>query len=99
MSNKVFVGGIPWSADDSDLEMAFSHLGTVKEAKVILDKDTGRSRGFGFVTFEDEAEAASAVEVGELTMDGRTVRIDLAEDKGRGGGGGGRRGGGGGRRG
>jgi len=92
MSSKVFVGGIPFSADDSDLEMAFSHFGTVKQAKVITDRDTGQSRGFGFVTFDTEQEAQEAISIGTLDMDGRKVRIDAANDDDRGG----RRGGGGG---
>ena len=96
MSKKVFCGGLPWAADDSDLEAALSHFGNVQEARVITDRDTGRSRGFGFVTFELDEDAAEACRVGEIemTMDGRTrtVRIDHAEDKPRrdGGGGGGR---------
>jgi len=97
MSKKVFCGGLPWSADDSDLSAAMSHFGAVEDAKVITDRETGKSRGFGFVTFASEEDAAQAVAAATITMDGRTVRIDHAEDKGRGGGGR-RDGGGGGKR-
>lgn len=95
MSKKVFCGGLPWAADDSDLEAALSHFGNIQEAKVVLDRETGKSRGFGFVTFELEEDAASAVRVGEVEMDidgrRRTVRIDAANERPpRGGGGGGR---------
>ena len=86
-NNKVFVGGLPWSVDDGDLEAAFSHLGEVSEAKVIIDKDTDKSRGFGFVTFADPDDAQSAVDLEELEVEGsdgrkRTVNINFAEDKG-----------------
>lgn len=98
MSKKVFAGGLPWDADDSDLSAAFSHFGPVEEAKVILDRDTSKSRGFGFVTFADEADAKEAVTVGSIEMNiagrNRTVRIDEANDKPQRGGGGGGRGGG-----
>ena len=101
MSKKVFAGGLPWEAEDSDLSAAFSHFGPVEDAKVIMDKETGKSRGFGFVTFADDADADEACNIGEIEMNvggrNRTVRIDQANDRPeRGGGGGGRSGGGGG---
>lgn len=93
MSKKVFCGGLAWATDDVGLQMAMTEFGTVKEAKVITDRDTGKSRGFGFVTFENEADAQTAVQAGSIQLDGRSVRIDQAEDKPRRGGGGGRQGG------
>lgn len=99
MSNKIFCGGLAWATDEHGLQTAMNEFGPVREVKVITDRDTGRSKGFGFVTFEDAAGAESAVAAGSIQLDGRTVRIDQAEDKprggGRGGGGGGGRGGGG----
>lgn len=80
MSKKVFCGNLPWRVDESDLQIAMTKFGRVKEAKVLTDRDTGRSRGFGFVTFEDEAEAEQAVAAGKIELDGRTVRIDRAND-------------------
>ena len=83
------------------LQMALTEFGPVKEAKVITDRDTGRSRGFGFVTFEDEGDAAQAVQAETMQLDGRTIRIAAADEKpqrgggGRGGGRGGRDDGGG----
>ncbi|MCB9526627.1 MAG: RNA-binding protein [Myxococcales bacterium] len=103
MSNKLFVGGLAWATDDNSLRNAFESFGEVTEAKVILDRETGRSRGFGFVTFADNASAVSAVEaMNNQELDGRTIRVDLAQERARsprpggGGGGGGHRGGGGG---
>jgi RNA recognition motif-containing protein len=96
MSNKLFVGGLSWGTDDHALRSAFEAYGAVTEAKVISDRDTGRSRGFGFVTFSDAKDAAAAIAAADGTdLDGRTIRVNLAEEKPRrndrgGGGGGGR---------
>ncbi|CAI5532560.1 unnamed protein product [Closterium sp. Naga37s-1] len=94
--NKLFIGGLAWEADEKALADAFSAYGTVEEAKVIRDRFTGRSRGFGFVSFASDEEAASALEgVNGKELSGRTVRVDYASNRteGGGGGGGGRRGG------
>jgi RNA recognition motif-containing protein len=96
MSKKLFVGGLSWDTDDDGLRRAFEQFGDVTDAKVIKDRDTGRSRGFGFVTFAEASDASNALnEMNGTTLDGRTIKVDTAEDKG--GGGGGRGGGGGGR--
>ena len=97
MGNKLFVGGLSWDTDDNSLRDAFAAHGTVTDAKVILDRDTGRSRGFGFVTMSSDSEAADAVAALDgQPIDGRNVRVNEAQERSRGGGGGGRRGGGGG---
>jgi cold-inducible RNA-binding protein len=96
-SKKLFVGGLAWETSDASLSDAFRQYGEVVEAKVITDRDTGRSRGFGFVTFEDEGAAASALQaMNGRDLDGRTLRVDMASEQSRGGGGrsGGRDGGG-----
>ena len=94
MGKKVFVGGLSWNTNDDTLRQAFERFGHVDEAKVIQDRDTGRSRGFGFVTFGDEQSALDAVSgMNGKELDGRTVKVNEAEDKPRGGGGGGGRGG------
>ena len=90
MSTKIFVGGLSWGTDDDGLRDAFGAYGEVTDAKVITDRDTGRSRGFGFVTFTTEDEAADAIEsMNGAELDGRTLRVDSAHDKRSGGGGGG----------
>ncbi len=106
MSKKLFVGGLSWGTTDEGLHAAFSQFGEIVEAKVITDRETGRSRGFGFVTFTDEEAGAKAIsEMDGSDMDGRTIKVNEAQDKpvrsgggrgGRGGYGGGRGGGGGG---
>jgi len=84
MSNKLFVGGLSWGTDDQSLRDAFAIHGDVSEAKVILDRDSGRSRGFGFVTFVDASGASAAIEaLNGQTLDGRNIRVNLAEDKPR----------------
>ncbi len=96
MSKKLFVGGLSWDTDDSGLRTAFEEHGPVVEAKVITDRETGRSRGFGFVTYQHGEDAQSALEaMNGVELDGRTLRVDTANERPRGGGGGG--GGGGGR--
>lgn len=100
MSKKLFVGGLSWNTTDDGLRSAFENFGPVTDAKVITDRDTGRSRGFGFVTFQDAEDGKKAMaEMDGRELDGRQVRVNEAQDKrdrGGGGGGGGGRGGGGG---
>jgi RNA recognition motif-containing protein len=91
MSNKLFVGGLSWDTSDDGLRHAFEAHGQVTDAKVISDRDTGRSRGFGFVTFSTASEAAGAITAMDGSdLDGRTIRVNEANDRGAGGGGGGR---------
>jgi RNA recognition motif-containing protein len=102
MGKKLFVGGLSWNTTDDGLLDAFSAFGEVTDAKVITDRDTNRSRKFGFVTFTDSDAAATAIaQMDGTELDGRTIRVNEAEDRGPrgggGGGGGGRGGGGGGR--
>jgi cold-inducible RNA-binding protein len=109
MSKKLFVGGLSWGTTDEGLHQAFERFGEIVEAKVITDRETGRSRGFGFVTFaNDEGATSAASEMNGAQLDGRTIRVNEAENQaqrrggsggGRGGPRGGHRGGGGGHRG
>lgn len=91
---KIYVGNLPFSIDDAALEELFKQHGQVDSAKVISDRDTGRSRGFGFVEMEDDEEANKAIEaVNGTEMEGRTLTVNKAKPKAkrerRGGGGGG----------
>ena len=61
MGNKLYVGNLPYSYRDSDMEQAFSQYGTVSSAKVMMERDTGRSKGFGFVQMGSQAEAEAAI--------------------------------------
>src|SRR3954447_17678224 len=107
VGKKLYVGNLTYSVSDSDLEQLFSQFGTVQSAQVIQDRDTGRSKGFGFVEMDSEAEAQAAIDgLHDQEHGGRRLTVNEAkprEDRGGGGGGyggGGRgRGGGGGDRG
>ena len=82
MGNKLFVGGLSWDTDDNGLRNAFERFGSLTEVKVILDRDTGRSRGFGFVTFDDpQAAQQAAEEMDGAELDGRNLRVNEAADR------------------
>jgi RNA recognition motif-containing protein len=84
MSKKLFVGGLSWNTSDAGLRDAFDAHGDVTDAKVVLDRETGRSRGFGFVTFSDPSAADAAIRALDgSTLDGRTIRVNEAENKPR----------------
>ncbi|CAK8569253.1 unnamed protein product [Lathyrus sativus] len=95
---RCFVGGLAWATDTDALEKAFSTFGEIVESKVILDRETGRSRGFGFVTFASEQSMKDAIEgMNGQDLDGRNITVNEAQSRGGYGGGGGGYGGGGGR--
>jgi cold-inducible RNA-binding protein len=97
---KLFVAGLPNDFDDVDLKEMFELYGTVNFAKIVMDRETGRSKGFGFVDMPDEAEAKGAIEtLDNASIRGKKMAVKEADESGRGGGGGGDRGGGGGYRG
>jgi RNA recognition motif-containing protein len=92
--SKLFIGGLAWHTDDIALRAKFEEFGQVEEAVVVKDRDTGRSRGFGFVRYASDAEADTAMQnMNNIEFDGRTIRVDKASDRAGGGGGGGGRGG------
>ena len=105
MGNKLYVGNLPYSVRDSDLEQAFGQFGAVTSAKVMMERDTGRSKGFGFVEMGSDAEAQAAINgMNGQPLGGRSVVVNEARPMesrpprsgGYGGGGGGYGGGGGG---
>jgi RNA recognition motif-containing protein len=94
MGKKLYVGNLSYSVTDSDLEQMFAQHGTVQSAQVIMDRDTGRSKGFGFVEMGSETEAKAAIAaLNGVEKDGRALTVNEARPKtdggGRGGGGGG----------
>jgi cold-inducible RNA-binding protein len=97
MSKKLFVGSLSWDTNDDSLNAAFSPFGEITEAIVITDRHSGRSRGFGFVTFVDDEAADKAIaELNGTELDGREIKVDVAQARERSGGDGGGGGGGGG---
>ena len=102
MGNKLYVGNLAYSVRDDSLQEAFAQFGTVTSAKVMMDRETGRSKGFGFVEMGSDAEAQSAINgMNGQALEGRAIVVNEARPReerpgGFGGGGGGRSGGGGG---
>ncbi len=100
MSTKLYVGNLSFDTSGADLEELFGEVGTVESATVIEDRDTGRSRGFGFIEMSSKEEASQAIEqFNGREIDGRELKVNEAkprENRGGGGGGGGRGGYGGG---
>lgn len=79
---KLFVGSLAWATNDDTLKAHFEQAGTVASAKVITDRETGRSRGFGFVEFENDAEGQAAVDkLNNSGLDGRTISVNEARPK------------------
>ena len=78
----IFVGSLPFSIDEADLRESFEAYGTVNSVKIITDKFTGRSKGFGFVEMENDAEAEKAInELNGASVDGRTIVVNKSEPK------------------
>ncbi|AMV30306.1 RNA recognition motif protein [Gemmata sp. SH-PL17] len=105
MATNIYVGNLPWSTTDEELSAMFQQFGAVTRAQVVMDRETGRSRGFGFVEMANENEAQAAIAaLNNQAINGRPLTVNIAKPRegggGRGGygggGGGGRRGGGGG---
>ena len=80
MSTKLFVGSLPWSVDDEELKTNFEKHGTVVSAKVIMDRDTNRSRGFGFVEMESSSDATNAIQaLNDSELNGRNIVVNEAK--------------------
>ena len=96
MAHKLFIGGLPFSTSSERLREVFAQAGGVESATVVMEQDTGRSRGFGFVEMASAEEADAAVKkFNGQDMDGRRLKVEIAKSGGAGGGGGGYRSGGG----
>lgn len=98
MGNRLYVGNLSYHATPDSLRAAFSECGEVTDVHIVQDRESGQSRGFGFVTMGNDAEAANAISsMNGFSLDGRALRVSEAEERqprGGGGGGGGRPGGG-----
>ena len=79
---EIYVGNLPWSCSDQDLVDAFKAYGSVEKASIISDRNSGRSKGFGFVEMDDEQEARTAIqELNGVLMDGRNIRVNEAKPR------------------
>ncbi|KAF9902804.1 hypothetical protein EC991_004539 [Linnemannia zychae] len=84
---KLFIGGLSWNTTDDSLRGGFSEVGDVIDAIVVRDRETGRSRGFGFVTFSDEAAADAAIQrFHDQEFEGRQIKVDRASERSNSGG-------------
>ena len=82
MSTKLFVGSLPWSVNDEELKETFEKHGTVISAKVIEDRDTKRSRGFGFVEMESSSDATNAIKaLNDSELNGRNIVVNEAKSR------------------
>lgn len=91
MSNTVYVGNLSYQMTEQELADVFSSIGNVQEAKIIQDRMTGRSRGFGFVEFTSAEDAKRAIDLNGKEIKGRNIFVSFAREKTSGGGGGQRR--------
>jgi len=96
-NNKIYVGNISYSTEEEELRQEFSECGEIEEINVITDRETGRSKGFAFITFKEDEAATASLEKNGKELQGRNIRVNIAEDRKRdsnrqfGGGGGNRR--------
>jgi heterogeneous nuclear ribonucleoprotein A1/A3 len=89
--NKLYVGNFPYSVDESQLREMFSSFGQIEDIALIMDRETGRSKGFAFITFATQQAAEAALSLNGKDIDGRALKVNMAQEKpsrgGRGGGG------------
>ena len=84
MNSKLYVGNLPYQTSETELQDLFTPFGTVKSAKVIVDRDTGKSKGFGFVEMGSENEAKEAIEnLDGKENNGRSIRVNVAQERER----------------
>lgn len=82
MTMKLFVGSLSWNTSEDGLRQAFEPYGEIEFARIITDRDTGRSRGFGFVTFANRDDAVNAMsELDGTELDGRTIKVNEAKER------------------
>ena len=93
LSKKIYVGNLPWSTTEAELEQMFAEHGSVESVRIITDRETGRSRGFAFVEMSDGDADTAMQALDGRDMGGRALRVNEAQERGAGGGGGGGRGG------
>lgn len=79
--NKIYVGNFPYTADEAQLRGIFSAYGDIEECAVIMDRDTGRPKGFGFITFASQQAAEKALEQDGKDLDGRPLKVSMAQER------------------
>lgn len=85
---KIYVGNLPFSATEDEVRAKFEPFGSIREVALITDRETGRPRGFGFITYDEEESGRNAIsELDGTDMGGRSLRVNQAQERSRGGGG------------
>ena len=79
--NKLYVGNFPYSVDESQLREMFSAYGEIQDIALIKDRETGRSKGFAFITFASQQAAEKALELNGKDVDGRAIKVNMAQEK------------------
>lgn len=90
--NKIYVGNLPFSVDEQELHQMFEQFGEIESANLIIDRASGRSKGFGFVSFKDKDAMSKALSMNDTEINGRKLRVNEARERTEGGGGSGGRG-------
>ncbi len=81
LQHKIYIGNLAWKADEADLKTFFSRFGTVVDARIVIDRETGRSRGFGFVSFAEEGAMQQALTADGAELSGRALKVSLAIER------------------
>lgn len=84
--SKIYVGNLSYQTSEDDLRDFFGKFGSIEHLTIIMDRETGRSKGFGFITYSSSQEANAALEVNGQDLDGRTLKVNIARDNRDGGG-------------
>jgi cold-inducible RNA-binding protein len=82
-NKKIYVGNIPYQVKEEDLQAFFAHYGAVENVVIVKDRDTGKVKGFAFVTFETQQQAQAALEANGKDFEGRSIRVNMANDDDR----------------
>lgn len=85
MSNKVYIGNLPYNISEQDIESVFSQFGTIEDISLIRDRGTGRLKGFGFITFESQKSAQEALQMDGKDFHGRSIKVSVAKERSGGG--------------
>jgi len=85
--NKIYVGNLPFSVDEQELHQMFEQFGEIESANLIIDRASGRSKGFGFVSFKDKGAMSKALSLNDTEINGRKLRVNEARERTEGGGG------------
>lgn len=79
--DKIYIGGLSYNTTEEGLNTTFSQYGSIKDISLIIDRDTGRSKGFAFITFDAQQAAEASLDMNGKPLDGRTIKVNMAQDR------------------